>query len=44
MGRSMEPKEKKNPGYKVDNRAPQKTVYEFGKKGHTAKYKTRGRL
>ena len=44
MGRSMEPKPKKNPGYKVDNRAPEKEVHEYGKKGYTAKYKTRGKL
>lgn len=41
MGRSMETKPKKNPGYKVDNRAPEKEVHEYGKKGYTAKYKTR---
>lgn len=45
MGRSMEPKEKKkSSSFTVDRRSPEKIVHEFGKKGHTAKYKTRGKV
>lgn len=45
MGRSMEPvKKKEKTSYTVDRSRPQTTVHEFGKKGHTAKYKTRGKV
>lgn len=44
MGRSMKKLVPDEKGYKVDRRSPEKTVHEFGKKGYTAKYKTRGKV